>query len=339
MGAEQIDILPGALDSSFRARVNEYVTSRQTSLLDRNLKKEKVIDQLGQDALAGRPWSAYMEIMDGIIGASAVLDPADSGDLTTLNVSFADKDKRDRFHDIYDQMLAGTHGPEMPHFRTNEPPDVGLTVRSFGYADACTAGRIGTALFRQQYKKSLGPGLRLILTSTIGDIERKGLTHRLPIELQQRIARQEQLFGKEVTGTMLLTSGHISVIGVAMRNALKDKKLAIQRAYGERPVIEERLILYSTETDVPISVASIGRIIVGQIRERIRDFKASFQKRDYTKAMQDLWGLLSGFGSTEGIGAIVRASATLAAAYGAALWGMAADKRTKRRIQKTLHQP
>ncbi|HKR82000.1 MAG TPA: hypothetical protein VJR27_03290 [Candidatus Saccharimonadales bacterium] len=332
MSAEQTGIAPEALSLGFVARVDEYVTSRQFNTLATNLEREGVIAALGDTAI-DTPWQAFMEVTDGITAATAEsgADPA----LMNVAITFTDTKARERFHNLYDLLLAGIHGLAMPHLRSGGPRE--LRAWNFSYADLSTAGRAGTALLRQEYGKTLGPNLRLIQANTVGDIASGNVMHYIPDRLRTRVAQQRedlsQLFDEETADESLLSSGRLGIVGKAMREAQHSVgmvSLAVQRPRSNRPRIEEKTHFFARGADIPLSHTTIRRTIIEQVRDGVEELTRPYKERNLVKVGQDLWDIVTGLGMAQGAGSAVRALGTISAASVAALWGMRTDQRRRK---------
>lgn len=333
MSIEPGSTAPEALNLGFVARVSEHVTKWQFNRLTTNLDREGVTEFLGPEA-AEAPFDTYMGLLDTIERADVVEDPDNSPDHTSLAVHFTHQEGRDRFHRLLDLALAGIHGPTMPAIRPGLNNEL-LYLRNFSYPDLSTLGRIGTVLLIKQYDTDLGRNRRLTLNHTLDEIKDSGVMDYLPPQLLSRIAYLKERFG-EKAGDIILTSGHLSLLGSALREELDDGEnpLPIQRPRGYRPVIEEdasfHVIRSVKSTGAPVSGSGLGRAVAGQLTDRAEDFMEPFKKRKLAKAGEDSWSIMTGLGITEGIFSGARAIGTMVVAVGAALWSKGIDYNEKR---------
>lgn len=333
MSIEPGSTAPAALNVRYVERVSEHVTTWQFNRLTANLGREGVMDFLGPEA-AEAPFDTYMGLLDTIERADPVDDPDNSPGHASLAVHFAEQKGRDRFHRLADLSLAGIHGPTTPAIRTGLNSEL-LYLRNFSYPDVSTLGRIGTALLIKQYGPELGRNSRLTLNHTIDEMRDNGVIEYLPGALQERIAYLRERFG-EKAGEIILTSGHLSLLGSTLRKELGDDKapLPIQRPRDCRPAIENDARFHTIRsvksTGAPVSGMGLGRKVTDQLTERVYDFWDSFRKGNLAKAPEDIWSILTGLGITEGVFSAVRAVGTMAIAAGVALWGKGVDYQEKR---------
>lgn len=334
MSIEPGNTAPEALNLGFVARVSEHVTKWQFNRLTANLDREGVTEFLGPEA-AEAPFDTYMKLVDTIERADAIEDPDNSPGHASLAVHFTHQEGRDRFHRLVDLSLAGIHGPTMPAIRPGLNNEL-LYLRNFSYPDLSALGRIGTALLIKQYDTDLGRNRRLTLNQTLSEMEDNGVMDYLPRQLLSRIAYLKEKFG-EKAGDIILTSGHLSLLGSALRDELdsEENPLPVQRPRGYRPAIEEDASFYVIRsvkaTGAPVSGSGLGRAVAGQLTDRAEDLMEPFKKRKLAKAGEDSWSIMTGLGITEGIFSAVRVIGTIAVAAGAALWSKRIDNKEKHR--------
>ncbi|HYH75640.1 MAG TPA: hypothetical protein VD735_06830 [Candidatus Saccharimonadales bacterium] len=336
MTAEQTGIVPGALDMRFADRVQETVTRRQFTRLARNLGEAGVYRQLGAEAEA-TPWSAYMGVMDQMNDAYVIADrelpfepepPANGMPTVTATIGFNSHAGRDRFHYLYETLLAGVHDPGMPRMRANETAE--LEIANFSHPDLCTAGRVGSALFYQQYKH-LGPNLRPVFQHTVAEMKASGVVGYLPSELQDRIAMHEETVGADT----LLTSGRLALLGNVVRPALakSNRDLMMQRPRGNKPAIEEDIYFYlkdGSDSGIPVSALTVGKEVADELRYRRDQLTNPYKRRDVAGAGFALASMVTGMALTEGGSTIGGALVTVGKAIGPATIDAFADRWTRR---------
>jgi hypothetical protein len=276
-----------------------------------------------------------MGVMDGVTGAQAVIEPdsllaQSSLPTVTATVEFDSSDARNDFHSLYELMLAGIHGSQMPSMRDVEQQR--LVATSFGNPDLCTAGRVGSALFFKEYK-SLGRNLRPLMQHTISEIEASQVIPYLPRELRDRIEWQRETVGADT----LLTSGKLGIVGQAVRGALNEAnaELIMQRPRDNRPAIETGIHFYAKSgvgSGIPVSATTAGREVTNEFRDRASALVEPYRQRDVAGAVGSFVNTVMGFGLTEGGSTVAGALITVGRATIPAAIGMVADKYTKRKL-------
>jgi hypothetical protein len=323
----------GLCEEGMLAHLDNQLTGRQFTRLGRNMEEQGLTDRLGPDGRRA-PWTGMMRIMDEVTFAEATLNQEGPPKHMLLVVKTTSTRARDDLHGFYEHMLAGTHGPTRPEVRATGPREI--RVNNFSHPDACTPGRAATSWFAQE-NADLGRNLRLILQRNLDQIEASGVTAVMRPELVARMDEQREtlaFLGEENPGGTLLTSGNLSLIGSAVRRALKDTgPLDMQRPRGHRPAVEDGAVFYTRKSSsvvgLPVSGTTLGRTLQGQIMERVEDIVDPVKKRQLIVAGERIWGILSGLGVNEGVGSAVRALATVSMATGVALKGTVTDKYTR----------
>lgn len=357
MNTEYLPIAPKALEPGILDRVEDFVTGKQMNTLAAHLATDGIVDAINQrlteqqfDTLGGRlvasgvtkqfgdktgrkPWTAVMNIVDEVEFAAS--EPQLDGPLKSVDVDTELRTGRGRddFQDLYETLLAGVHGADMPRLRTSGPR--GLNAKNLLHPDVCTPGRVFTALFLQEFR-DVGHNNRLIVQRTIDQIETSGVVEYMPPELVARMHIQRERLGA-TAGSTLLTSGQFSLIGGTVRRSLVHTgELAVQRPRGNRPAIENRLSFYartaSKDTGMPVSGTTIGHQLQGQLADRVHGV---YQKDDVIGTAERLWGIVSNLGVTEGASSAVKALWTISSAFGNAMAGKVTDMYLQRQIVKT----
>lgn len=249
------EVHPQALEIGFRERTREYQTGRLFGKLTSNLRKEGITHS----------WNQYMDVMNTVVSARA--EAASNGRLA-LTVSFADEQTRDNFSRLCQHILAGTHGPTGLSFLGRGTQE--LTVENFGHEDLVTLGRVGTALFLDEYGTTLRQNIRLLRQHSIGSIEDSGVLELLPAELRERLTEQKAAIGKVASNTLLTSGVGISKIGATVRIASNDRSM--QRSKNNTPKIEEGIRFYYTSPRdsgaVVVSSTTTGKLL----KEQGKDF-------------------------------------------------------------------
>lgn len=138
-----------------------------------------------------------------------------------------------------------------------------------------------------------------------------------PVPLIERINYQRE----EVAFSSILGSGHIALLGDAMRRALpKNRPLAIQRPWGDRPTIEEYASFFPTDSPIPVSTISVRQLMAGQVLERWHEHKKLYKQKRFVRALEELYDIGSGLGVSQGVSMTIRALGTLNAAVSSATW-------------------
>lgn len=311
------------------------LTERHLDLIGSNAINAGIIERAAKEA----PWSALMEITDTITSSeSRRITEGDNNSpaLTNTLVRFDGTVGRDRFQHMAESLFAGIPSSSMPRIRQSSSRE--LVIHDFPYSDNATLGRLATALLRKQYE-GLGPMRRSFTQSSIERIMEGGLLDYLPEELAERAQRQGARLGSQT----LLSSGNISIIGRAMREALvpadelekaeqTDTKktllaarLPIQRARGNRPFVEGRARFVSSGEPIPISQTPMRIVLTDQVGGRVADYQRPYKEHDWNKVMQDMWSLGSGLGVVEIAAAVIRAGWTVTRASEASTRGMIVD--------------
>jgi hypothetical protein len=328
-----LSVAPQALEVGIVPRIDEYITNKQFDIMTRNLEKIGFFAFLGRDAVE-KPWTAFTNITDTILDADTT--PNDNHpEAVDAVIDFSDRAGRDRFHTASGILLAGIHGyEEMPWLRPSGKDT--LVAENFRYADLSTIGRTKTALFRREQQR-LGPNLRLLQAQTLDEIETTGVKPHTPKELRERMAYQrgalDGRLGIEKPGETPVTSGHVSILGAAMRRCLQEReveKVTIQRHRENRPYSEYKTHFFTKYgSTVPLSGSSLPKALGEQVLSRYGELSKPYRERDFVKAAEDFWDIVTGFAATQTIGSGVRAIGTIAAATFTAFSSKYSDNRRK----------
>ena len=324
MSAENafVGVAPRALEVGIVPRIDEYITNKQFDIMTGNLEKIGFFAFLGA-ANAKKPWSAFTEITDTIADV-AVAPNADRPEAGDAIIEFTDRTGRDRFHTACDILLAGIHGyKDMSYFRPSGKSE--LVAEDFWYADLSTIGRTKTALFRKE-NEWLGPNLRLVQAKTLREIEESGVKPYLSHELRARMTYQRGALagklGEEQPDDTPLTSGHVAILGAAMRSCLREEgieEISIQRHRDNRPYCELRTHFFTKHgSTVPLSGSSLPKALGEQVRNRYGELSKPYKERDFIKAGEDLWDIVTGLAGTQTVGSGLRAIGTISTATFAA---------------------
>jgi hypothetical protein len=175
------------------------------------------------------------------------------------------------------------------------------------HADVVSLGRVGTAFFLEEYGNMLGRNKRAVIQKTVGEIHESGVMPFLPAELRERVEMQADTIGPDT----LLTSGRISVLGLATRDALQKRHamMFMQRPRDNRPAIEDGISFpaQSSHKGIPLSDSSIGGQIVDDLTNRVYEIAGPARRRDVAGTAGSIANIIGGMGLTE-IGSAVGGS-------------------------------
>jgi len=309
--------------------LNQRLTERNFDALARNVVASGIPQLLGSK-FGARPWTTAMYLTDEIVFSDAW--PYNDGPPGTTRsiIQFESAIGRKHYHEFAKLELAGIHGSTKPEiFRSGERE---LTCDNMLYADVATGGRVLTALFREEYGKKLGRNEPLIVQHSLGQIKKNGVN--LPPDLAARAATQRERLGDAAEGT-LLTSGMLSLVGGAMRYALNDRNLILQRPRDNKPDIEKKLTFIerkaSSDIGLPISGTTVGNEVKGQVIDRVREIH---QEDDPVGDLERIASLLTGLGVNEGLGTAAKALYTATRAFGYAFATRLIDQHTMRQLAR-----
>jgi hypothetical protein len=339
MRTPDADLFPGALDRSYGQLLTAYVTGQQFEIEGKALRKEGVMEALGA-ADTDKPWTAFTSVMGGIAAAPEVqIDTPLYA--TAVRIPFNSRQERTRFDVANRLVLGGTHGYFAP--RPNEEPGNVLRIEQYGHGHLSALARVGTITWEQQFGKILGSqNSQLVRNTKIGQLAERGLLERLPDDIQGFVQEQRDRHG-EIADEFVLSSGSLSLVGMAMRRKLReaygeDVPLAVQLPHSHKPTVERRVkyreaaTMYTDQDHAPMSEAGVRSALAHQGQEQLDELTVAWQHRDIPKILKFMWELGTGFGASEGATAALRATATVVAANSFALKQRHADKRAKQRL-------
>lgn len=335
MSAEQVTIVPSALELSFGDRITEAVTKHNLHVVERNLKHQGVLtflkERVGASAIEC-PWSAFAAITDSIVAAEVESAPnlAAPGYFTT-HIKFGSDEGRDTFASLYRRLLLGVGDPNMPEL--DRDGRQWLVARNFSYADASTGGRVGQIFFNEQYAEQR-QNLR-VLNGSMSTVRGSHVAEHLPATLQQRLGDHEGMFGAKV-GESLLTTGQLGIVGRAMRDELAKQGLPqiIQRPRDNRPAVEKGATFKAKVTkdetgraSAATSVSGLGVELGQQASAPFRELWEKFKEREWASLIREGLGeATGGFGLMQVGEAIARVGVTAATrALGPAIRSTVAD--------------
>jgi hypothetical protein len=268
-----------------------------------------------------------------------------------IRVGFSHETERAAFRDLFEEVLAGTHGARRPIIRVTEPEPgeedpIALDMR-LSYPDICTLGRFATVAFTQEFGDQVGPYLHLLRNTNIRSIQDSGVLNALPAEtkatIEQRLTEHTRVFGrvldKDETAASLLGTGRFGIIGAIMRRELARREVPLepQRPQDERPAIEKGLhfrFKRTTKQGIPVSQTSMGNELRGDLRKTKDDLLGFIKERDVFKGLQDVWDLATGLGGPQGVGLVLRGLFTLGRGSVLAGWRTLHNRQVQRQIKQ-----
>lgn len=310
MSLDVLEVHPDVLDLQFWEIVDDFRTERLFGQLAINLREEGI----------NLTFEEYIQTVDRI---GYVVMGQEWGGLPRPTLLFSETEGRDEVHGLFQKIFAGTHGKNGVRFEVSG--DHGLTLVNFGHEDLCTLGRIGTALFLEQFGDMLGDNKRLAVQRPLEEITTNGALNYLPLAMRKQIAHQQQELGPYWEEALLTSGVGITWLGYAVRECYGTADLPIQRRWGFRPAIEKGLDFFVRKRRKGggriVSGTTTGEQVKGQIAEEVRSAKESFGG-DAVKKSKGVYdviaGTLSGDHAIRGLFALARAGFTYVVGMGVA---------------------
>ncbi|HSX08198.1 MAG TPA: hypothetical protein VLG11_04870 [Candidatus Saccharimonadales bacterium] len=291
MSAEQVTIVPSALELSFGDRLTEAVTRHNLHVVGRNLEHRHVLtyleERVGASAIE-RPWDAFDQLTSTIAAADISASEDTAPGYFTAHIEFDHKEGRDEFKSFYRRLLAGISDPNMPEL---DPDGTHfLTAKNLSYADISTGGRVGQILFNRQYKDQK-QNLR-VLNGTAQTIDQSGVLREAPDELREWFELHHYGISTRIEESLPVT-GQLGIVGQAMRSELAARGLSqdVQRPKGNRPFIEARATFKAKITEDEKGRAGAATSVTGLGTELSQQATAPFREL-LDKAREREWAPL-----------------------------------------------